>query len=183
LLSTLTYTEEELVEKLKRHDEQAYSYFYDRYARAIFGIVYQVVPQQEIAEDILQEVFVRIWQNMESYDTTKGRLFTWVLNIARNLAIDHTRSKDFNKQEKTVSLSENVYHDEKGEGSIRNDAGLKKIVESLPEGNRKLLELSYFLGYTHEEIAQVLNIPLGTVKTRLRATIMELRKILAINNK
>lgn len=179
----MPYTEEALVQGLKLHDEQAYHYFYDHYGKAIFSVIYQIVPSQEAAEDILQEVFVKIWKNSNAYDPSKGRLFTWVLNIARNQAIDYTRSKEFNKGEKTISLSENV---NSGDGPVQNnlqDAGLKKVVEGLPEEGRKLLELSYFLGYTHEEIAEMLKLPLGTVKTRLRTTIIELRKRLNIQNK
>lgn len=180
---SITYNEEALVQGLKLHEEQAYHYFYDHYGKAIFGVIYQVVPNQEAAEDILQEVFVKIWKNINSYDPSKGRLFTWVLNIARNQSIDYTRSKEFNKDGKTISLSENV---NSGEGLFQTnhqDAGLKKVIEGLPEEGRKLLELSYFLGYTHEEIAQMLKLPLGTVKTRLRSTIIELRKRLNIQNK
>ncbi|HEV7331247.1 MAG TPA: sigma-70 family RNA polymerase sigma factor [Flavisolibacter sp.] len=180
---SIPYTEEALVEGLKLHDEQSYSYFYDNYGKAIFGVIFQVVPNQEAAEDILQEVFVKIWKNIGSYDPSKGRLFTWVLNIARNQAIDYTRSKEFNKGGKTISLSDNVNSGERPVQSNYHDAGLKKIVESLPEEARKLLELSYFLGYTHEEIAEMLKLPLGTVKTRLRTAIIELRKRLDINKK
>lgn len=180
---SITFTEEQLVQHLKLHDEQAYRYFYDNYGKAIYGVIFQVVPNQEAAEDILQDVFVKIWKNIGSYDPAKGRLFTWVLNIARNGAIDHTRSKEFNKGGKTISLSDNVHSGEKAVQSNYGDTGLKKIVESLPEEGRKLLELSYFLGYTHEEIAEILKLPLGTVKTRLRTTLIELRKRLDINKK
>lgn len=180
---SMPYTEEALVQGLKLHNEQTYHYFYDHYGKAIFTVIYQVVPNQEAAEDILQEVFVKIWKNIGTYDPAKGRLFTWVLNIARNQAIDYTRSKEFNKGGKTISLTDNV---NSGDGHVQShhqDAGLKKVMDGLPEEGRKLLELSYFLGYTHEEIAEMLKLPLGTVKTRLRTTIIELRKRLNIQNK
>jgi RNA polymerase sigma factor (sigma-70 family) len=176
LLNPATYTEEELVARLKLHEEQAFSMLYDNYSKALFGVICQIVPQQEMAQDLLQQVFVKIWKNMESYDPSKGRLFTWMLHIARNQAKDFFRSKEVNKQGKTVSLSEDVYINEKTTTVAIRDHGLQKVLERLPEENRRLLELSYFLGYTHEEIAEILNIPLGTVKTRLRSTIMELRK-------
>lgn len=164
---------------LQSHDEQAYGFLYDNYSKALFGIIYQLIPQQEVAEDILQEVFVKIWQNIKSYDATKGRLYTWMLNIARNQAIDRTRSKDFNNSNKTTELSENVYTD-KGTTEIKmDDIGLRRTLDNLPEENRKLIELAYFQGYTQEEIAKLLNIPLGTVKTRIRTTIIQLRKILS----
>ena len=177
LSSTTTYTEEVLLERLQSHDEQAYSFLYDRYSKALFAVITQIIPQQEIAEDVLQEVFVKIWQHIRSYDPGKGRLYTWMLNIARNQAIDRTRSKDFNKGNKTTGLSDNVYN---RNTELRiDDVGLKKTLNNLPEENRKLLELAYFQGYTQEEISKLLSIPLGTVKTRIRATIMQLRTILS----
>jgi RNA polymerase sigma factor (sigma-70 family) len=179
LVRIRNYTEIELVESLKLREENAYSYLYDNYSRALFAIIYQVVPQQETAEDILQQVFLKIWKNIESYDATKGRIYTWMINLARNQALDHVRSKDFNKQNKTTGLNQTVYKDEVVGGAIR-DSGLNKVLEQLPEDNRKLLEYSYFQGYTQTEISELMNIPLGTVKTRLRTTILQLRKILEI---
>ena len=175
----ITYTEAELLLGLQAHDEQAFSFLYDRYSKALFSIIWQVVPQQELAEDILQEVFVKIWQNISSYDETKGRLYTWMLNIARNQAIDRTRSKDFNNRSKTTELSENVYNNSQAAETKVDDVGLQKTLSNLPAESRKLLDLAYYQGYTQEEIAKMLNIPLGTVKTRLRATIIQLRKILS----
>lgn len=179
LLQPVTHNEHELVEKLKLRDEQAYSVLYDNYSKALFGIVYQVVSQQEVAEDILQQVFLKIWKNIHLYDASKGRLFTWMLNIARNQAIDHTRSKEYNNQGKTTTLPESVYNEKTGTDTIR-DIGLKKIIEKLPPDHRKLLELSYFLGFTQDEISKHLGIPLGTVKTRLRTIIIQLRKTMEI---
>ena len=179
LVRIRNYTEIELVESLKLRDENAYSYLYDNYSKALFTIIYQVVPRQESAEDILQQVFLKIWKNIESYDASKGRIYTWMINLARNQALDHIRSKEFNKQNKTSELTENVYKDEVAAEGIR-DSGLNKVLEQLPEENRKLLEFSYFQGYTQAEISEMMNIPLGTVKTRLRTTIIQLRKILEI---
>jgi RNA polymerase sigma factor (sigma-70 family) len=179
LTPAITYTEAELLLGLQAHDEQAFSFLYDRYSKALFGIILQVVPQQELAEDILQEVFVKIWQNINSYDETKGRLYTWMLNIARNQAIDRTRSKDFNNRMKTTELSENVYNSSQAIEAKVDDVGLQKTLSNLPDESRKLLDLAYYQGHTQEEIAKMLNIPLGTVKTRLRATIIQLRKILS----
>ena len=176
---TLNYTEAELLAGLQSHDEQAFSYLYDRYSKALFSIILQIIPQQEIAEDVLQEVFLKIWQNIRSYDETKGRLYTWMLNIARNQAIDRTRSKEFNNRNKTTELSEIVYTERQSVNAGIDDVGLKKTIGNLPDENRKLLELAYFQGYTQEEISKILNIPLGTVKTRIRATIIQLRKILS----
>ena len=179
MTQVLTYTEAELLEGLQAHDEQAFGFLYDHYSKALFNIILPIIPQQELAEDVLQEVFVKIWQNIKSYDASKGRLYTWMLNITRNQAIDKTRSKDFNKRSKTTELSENVYTNRQVAEIKMDDVGLQKTLSNLPEENRKLLELAYYQGYTQDEISKMLNIPLGTIKTRLRATIIQLRKILS----
>ena len=179
MTTTVTYTEAELLAGLQSHDEQAFSFLYDHYSKALFTIILQIIPQQQLAEDVLQEVFVKIWHNIKLYDATKGRLYTWMLNIARNQSIDRTRSKDFNNRSKTTELSETVYNDGQSVDANIDDVGLKKTLNNLPEESRKLLDLAYFQGYTQEEISKILNIPLGTVKTRIRATIIQLRKILS----
>ena len=174
----ITYTEAELLQRLQAHDEHAFSFLYDHYSKALFSIILPIIPQQELAEDVLQEVFVKIWQNIKLYDASKGRLYTWMLNIARNQSIDRTRSKDFNNRSKTTELSETVYDNTQGPEAKIDDVGLTKTLSQLPDESRKLLELAYYQGYTQEEIANMLNIPLGTVKTRIRTTIIHLRKIL-----
>lgn len=178
MLSQQPYTEAELIAALQAQDEQAFSYLYDHYAKALFTIIYQIIPQQNMAEDILQEVFLKIWQNIATYNASKGRLYTWMLQIARHTAIDKTRSRDFNKQSKTITINDNVYNTKATAASNMEDVGLKKTMNTLPEDSRKLLELSYFQGYTQEEIANILQIPLGTVKTRIRSTLLQLRKLL-----
>jgi RNA polymerase sigma factor (sigma-70 family) len=182
LSETINYTEQDLLRGLQLHEEQAYSYLYDHYSKALFVVIYQIVPQQETAEDILQEVFIKIWQNINSYDTSKGRLYTWMLNIARNQAIDRMRSKEFNKRAKTTELTETVYKESVDNQNNMADIGLRKTLSILPPDNRRLLELSYFQGYTHEELAKMLNLPLGTVKTRIRTTLIQLRKLIGVNN-
>ena len=179
LSEVTTYSEAELLQGLQAHDEQAFSYLYDHYSKALFAVILPFVQQQDVAEDILQEVFVKVWQHIQSYNESKGRLYTWMLNIARNHAIDRIRSKDFNNQSKTTELPINVYNNADGDSRI-GDVGLKKTLSNLPDDSRVLLELAYFQGYTHDEIAKITGLPLGTIKTRLRNTIIKLRKILTI---
>ena len=93
---------------LQKRNEKAFGYLYDNYSGALYGIVNSIVTDKEIANDVLQNVFVNIWRKIESYDATKGRLFTWMLNIARNAAIDEVRSKGFRDSQKNQSLGENV---------------------------------------------------------------------------
>ncbi len=176
--SKTTYSEQELVALLQQRNEKAFGYLYDNYSGALFGIVNSIVTDKEIANDVLQNVFVNIWRKIESYDATKGRLFTWMLNIARNASIDEVRSKGFRDSQKNQSLSENV--DVPGAVTVPSieDVGLKKVLTKLKGELRVLIDLSYFQGFTHEEISKALNIPLGTVKTRIRSALIQLRTMI-----
>jgi RNA polymerase sigma-70 factor (ECF subfamily) len=173
-----TYTEDALTEALKRHDNEAFQYLYTNYKGALFTVILQIIPDRIIAEDVLQEVFIMVWKNIEKYDALKGRLFTWLFNITRNCAINTTRSKNYKSEQKNDSLDNYVnYLDEKDTHVLNiNQIGLRKQVHQLREDYKNVLELSYFNGFTHEEIAKLLAIPVGTVKTRLRNALIELRK-------
>ena len=172
-----TYEEYELVAALRQKEEDAFTYLYDHYSGALHGIIKQIVQDTELANDVMQEAFVNIWRRIDSYDESKGRLFTWMLNVARNAAIDKTRSKGFQQ-----SLRQMPLDGETITASVKpgiDDFGLKKVIYKLKEEHRQLIDLSYFQGYTHEQIAQVLHIPLGTVKTRIRSALTQLRASLS----
>ena len=173
-----TYTEAELVGLLKNRDNKAFSYLYEHYSSALYGIILPIVQEAEVANDILQEVFLNIWRKIETYDPTKGRLFTWMLNIARNASIDTLRSKSFQNSRKNQPISENVNWGRNVQTQDIDNIGLKKILQNLKDEQRTLVELAYFKGYTHEEIATLVGIPLGTVKTRIRAALTQLRNYL-----
>lgn len=176
--TAVTYTEQELVSLLKDRDSKAFGYLYDNYSGALNSIILQILNDVELANDVLQEVFINIWKKIESYDSTKGRLFTWMLNIARNASIDLLRSKSYQNSQKNRSLSDNVdvwIKSPASEIDVDN-IGLKKVLEKLKEEHRTLIELAYFKGYTHEEIAEIETIPLGTVKTRIRNALIQLRE-------
>jgi RNA polymerase sigma-70 factor (ECF subfamily) len=177
---TIQATEEVLVHGLQQKSAQALSVLYERYSAALFGVISRIINDDHLAEDVLQESFVKIWHNAESYDSTKGRLFTWMLNICRNAAIDKMRSKGFKSKKKTTGeeaidlmANANVYQDIKPE-----TIGIKEIVNSLKPEWKQVLDLVYFGGYTHQEVSDELNLPLGTVKTRIRNAIMHLRQII-----
>ena len=174
----ITYTESELVFALNKHDNNAYRYLYLHYRGALYNIISQIITDTETANDVLQEVFIAIWKNIEKYDSEKGRLFTWMLNIARNTAINKTRSKIYKSVLKNDSLENYVdYIDEKSTNQQNiNLIGLRKEVHKLREDYKVVLELSYYNGFTQDEIAKLLNIPLGTVKTRLRNAVLDLKK-------
>ena len=171
------YDEHELVSGLRSKDNQAFGYLYDHYSGALYGVIKQIVGEAELSNDVLQETFVNIWRKIESYDENKGRLFTWMLNIARNAAIDKKRSKGFQQSQKHQPLG-----DVEGiPASVRpgvDDFGLKKVLAKLKDEQRLLIDLSYYQGFTHEQIAKPLDIPLGTVKTRIRSALSQLRALL-----
>jgi RNA polymerase sigma factor (sigma-70 family) len=176
-----TYTELELVAALKERDNQAFAFLYDNYSGALYGIIRQIITDNvELAGDVLQEVFINIWRKIESYDQTKGRLFTWMLNIARNASIDTLRSKSYQNAQKNQELPENVYKGASNQTTQQNvdNIGLKKVLEKLKPEHRVLVDLAYFKGFTHEEIAELMTIPLGTVKTRIRNALLQLREYL-----
>ena len=164
---------------LKERSEKAFGYLYDNYSGALYGVVHSIITDIETANDVLQEVFLNIWKKIDLYDPSKGRLFTWMLNIARNAAIDKFRSKGFRDSLKNQPISENV--DINVGWAINpaiSDVGLRKIVSRLKDEQRVLIDLSYFQGFTHEEIAKAMNIPLGTVKTRIRSALIQLRTLI-----
>lgn len=174
----ISLSEEELVSKLKSQDTLAIQALYDMYSGALLGVISRVIQHAEVAEDLLQETFIKIWNSAGSYDNSKGRLFTWMMNIARNLSIDKLRSKDFKNSNKNQDIENNVdFIDAQKEITFNADVlGIKDLVISLKPEFKTVLEMVYFKGYTHVEAAEELNLPLGTVKTRIRMGIMELRK-------
>ncbi|MGZ4048296.1 MAG: RNA polymerase sigma factor [Bacteroidia bacterium] len=174
------YIEEELVALLKKKDVVAYNALYDNYSAALYGVITRIIPAEEIAQDVLQNVFIKIWKNFESYDETKGRLFTWMLNIARNSAIDYSRSKQSKIDSRIQDIDNSVYEiNQKASTKINIDTiGVKEQVTKLKDDYKILIDMIYFGGYTQEETAKELNIPVGTVKTRVRAAIKQLRDTL-----
>ena len=174
----ISLSEEELVLSLQHREKIAVEALYDMYSASLFGVISRIINDTAIAEDVLQETFVKIWHSFSSYSTEKGRLFTWMVNIARNLAIDKIRSKDFKNQNKNQEIENNVtFIDEQRNTVYKPELmGVKDLVQTLKPEQQLIVDLVYFKGYTHVEAAEELGIPLGTIKTRLRMAIIELRK-------
>lgn len=173
----ISLSEEDLVLALRNRDKIAIEALYDMYSSSLMGVISRIVIDTATAEDVLQETFIKIWNSFQSYSTEKGRLFTWMVNIARNLSIDKVRSKDFKNQNKNQELEINVtFIDEQRNTVYKPELlGLKELVEKLKPEQKAILDLVYFKGYTHVEVSEELDVPLGTVKTRLRMAIMQLR--------
>ncbi|MBV8253349.1 MAG: sigma-70 family RNA polymerase sigma factor [Chitinophaga sp.] len=169
-------TEQELINGLKQREQAAFSFLYDHYSSALNGVIYNIIPDTNIATDILQEVFVKIWRLIDSYDPDKGKLFTWMFNIARNTAIDLARSKEWRNSKRNNRLTDDYAQLPDRSLPPSDLPELRKIVYSLKDEYKTVIELSYFEGYTQKEIATMEQIPLGTVKTRLRAALLQLKK-------
>jgi len=176
--SKISLSEEELVLALQNREKIAIEALYDMYSASLFGVISRIINDTPTAEDVLQETFVKIWHSFATYSPAKGRLFTWMVNIARNLSIDKLRSKDFKNQNKNQEIENNVtFIDEQRNTVYKPELlGIKEMVRTLKPEQQAILDLIYFKGYTHVEAADELGIPLGTIKTRLRMAIIELRK-------
>lgn len=179
-ISSNNIPEDRLVYLLKNKDKSAISYLYDNYAHALNGVIYRIVGDEDISSEVLQDAFVKIWSNIQSYDPKKGRLFTWMLNISRNLAIDKTRSKEYKKSQKTDDISKSVYVKESSNNlEVQVDGiGVRDLLKNLNPDQELIVDLLYFKGYTQTEVADEYEIPLGTVKTRLRSALIQLRKFI-----
>jgi RNA polymerase sigma-70 factor (ECF subfamily) len=173
-----TIAEEALVSLLQSKDERGFSILYDNYSSALYGVVLKIVRSEEIAADVMQDAFVKIWKNIEAYNRTKGTLFTWILNVARNTAIDRIRSQEFQNSQRNQDLDTSInFIDNQESSQFDIDAiGIKKVVENLRPEYQQMIELLYFQGYTQAEVADEFGIPLGTVKTRVKAAIVQLRQ-------
>lgn len=177
-------SETELVQFLKQGDESAFNYLYQNYSGTLYKVIYQIIPTNEEAEDILQKVFVNIWTKIEGYDSSKGRLFTWILNIARNAAIDSLRSRESQYKKKVIhyapeDMSPFCHHTYQ----LSTDAiGLYRYVSRLKPQQRQLIELVYYHGYSQPEIASLQSAPLSTIKTRVKTALTQLRTMIGSNN-
>jgi RNA polymerase sigma factor (sigma-70 family) len=174
----ISLSEEELVLALRNREKIAIEALYDMYSSSLYGVISRIIVDTATSEDVLQETFVKIWHSFSSYSADKGRLFTWMVNIARNLSIDKLRSKDFKNHNKNQELENNVTSIDEQRNTVYKPElmGIKELVQTLRPEQKSILDLVYFKGYTHVEAADELGIPLGTIKTRLRMAIIELRK-------
>ncbi|WP_435353526.1 RNA polymerase sigma factor [Emticicia sp. SJ17W-69] len=178
----ISIAEEELVSLLKNKDQKGFNILYNNYSGALFGVVNKIVQSNDDANDLLQDTFLKIWRNIDYYDASKGSIFTWMMNIARNLAIDRVRSADFRDSSQNISMEDNVIYQIDNEYQTVQDIdaiGLQKVVEKLRPEYKQLIDLVYYKGYTQAEVSEEFGIPLGTVKTRIKAAVGSLRAMLS----
>jgi len=168
-----------LLAAVSSRDESALGVLYDAFSPAIYGVVLRMVGKEELAQEVLQDTFVKIWKNAPSYDSSKGRPFTWMVNIARHAAIDMLRSAEVKRSEMIRPISDHVYR--LGSDDVNTsmeDADLRTVLLRLREEHRDLIDLAYYKGFSQQEISDRIGLPLGTVKSRTRSALQELRILL-----
>jgi RNA polymerase sigma factor (sigma-70 family) len=176
---TLQIPEEELVKSLKQNSRKSFEYLYDNYSASLLGIISKIIKDTEKSEDILQDVFVKIWRKIGDYDPARGRLFTWMVNIARNTAIDQFR-KDKNIWLEDIEVTVGQVDKKASFQPEMSLFDLKGLTDKLKTDRKVLIDMVYFQGYTQEEAADILQIPLGTAKSRIRTALQDLKLIFKI---
>ena len=176
-MATIIIQEDILVDLFQQDREKAIPLIYDKYSAALYGIILRIIKEEELAQEVLQDTFVRIWNKSSYYNPQKGRLFTWMMNIARNLAINTLNSKAVKDKSKIQGLDNNVYNIKSSYNTKEEVVDICDILQRLDQKYRTIIELAYFEGFTQKEISEKLDIPLGTVKSSVKIAMRKLKSI------
>jgi RNA polymerase sigma-70 factor, ECF subfamily len=175
----LFLADEDLISLVQARDSEAFAGLYDRHGRAAYFLAYRMMGERQAAEDLVQEVFLKVWRAAGSYRAERGSVRTWLLSIVHNRGIDQLRSTASRQrmQEKVEASAPRSQPSEAFAESWRNSQRdqAREALKTLPKEQLKILELAYFSGYTHVEIAELLGLPLGTVKGRMRLGLKKVR--------
>ena len=169
--------ERQIISLISLKDQKGMRLLYEQYSSAIFGVILRIINDEGMAEEVLQKTFLKSWNKIDTYDPLKSSLYTWLSSIARNAAIDVVRLKSYQNKNKTESIDSNVY-DYKSTSTRLDHLDTKKLLEGLDPKYRIVLDMMYLQGYSQSEVADTLDIPLGTVKTRARKAIQFLKETL-----
>jgi RNA polymerase sigma-70 factor (ECF subfamily) len=168
-----------LLQRIQRGDEDALLALHGQYANLVYSVAYRVLNDQMAAEEVTQDTFMRLWNKSYSFDPEKGRFVTWLLTVTRRLAIDVLRQRQRREPQSGLlfmdedpGLWENILSVD-GSADLRRN--LQSVLNEIPPEQRDLIELVYFYGMSHTDISETLNLPLGTVKTRIRLGMQKLR--------
>lgn len=174
------YRDAELIARLRKRDSAAVAALYDGYGRVVYSLLLRITRDQSAAEDLLQELFLRIWNRAREFDESKGSLGVWILSIARNMAIDHVRSAEAHFSSRLRPLEQAERTQAAGAGKpetvLDHSRAIQAGFEQLSFNQKRVVELAYFEGLSQTEIAARLNEPLGTVKSWMRSALLRLRK-------
>jgi RNA polymerase sigma-70 factor, ECF subfamily len=175
-------TDISLLQRIVARDTAALAELYDHHSQLLFGLILRIVRDRPEAEEILQEVFVRVWMRAETYDAQLGGPLPWIVRVARNLAIDRLRARQIRAAIDTpggmvrTELASDIQSPEAAVLAAERHDALADALASLPAEQRQLIEAAFFEGYTHSELAQRFGLPLGTVKTRIRNGMIAMRQ-------
>lgn len=174
----------ELLRRASRGDEAAFAALYDATAARAYGLAVRIVRDPSQAEEVAQEAFLEIWRTASRYDAARGSALSWILTIVHRKAVDRVRSAEASARRDRVYHRENqaVDHDATAEAvhSSMEARRVRQALATLTETQREALELAYFSGYTHTEVAAMLDLPLGTAKTRIRDGLIRLRDTMGV---
>ena len=181
--------DEELMDRLGSRDLAAFGELYDRYSDLVYSVSLRVVAEPQVAEDVTQDVFLRVWRRPEQFDLTRGKFVTWLLSVTRNRSIDERRSQGRRLRREAIPSATSEVEDVLPSTDARDDPALatlladdrravRKALEVLPAEQKLAIQLAYFGGLTQQEIADRLSTPLGTVKTRIRLGMRKMRVVL-----
>jgi len=178
-ISIKSLTDAQIAEAITARDESVYMAFYDQYSSELYYFIQARGCYKELADEVLQDVFLKVWEKIGSYDSSKASLRTWIYRITRNATIDALRSAGEKRSAATGSL-ENTVHTDRNAHSFTNttDHGLKKVLSYLDEDSQKVIDLLYFQGYSQRDAQKELDMPLGTLKSKVRRAMTKLRDIL-----
>jgi len=179
---TVRNADQELIERLRKGDKNAFREVYARYSQVVFNLAFRMLRSREEAEEVVQEIFLQVWNKADSYDAGRGAISTWIVNIARSRSIDKLRTLGYRDQ--TTELIEDRMNSKSDFSRIIEDREesrkvIREALDSLPENQRIAIEMVFFEGLTHIEAAERLNEPVGTIKTRIRLGVSKLREKIA----
>jgi len=186
ILRTAPETDSNLIRQIAAGDADALQQLFQRYERLVFSLALRIVDETTVAEEVTLDVFLRVWQKADHYRAEKAQVKTWLMRITRNIAIDHLRRNSRRGLHTQVDWADSAHREllpvapsseETASANIRQES-VVRAVSSLPDNQQTALSMAYFKGYSHREIAQILNEPVGTVKTRIRLAMKKLRHLL-----
>jgi RNA polymerase sigma-70 factor (ECF subfamily) len=177
----MQYSEVELLQRIGQKDQSALSALYDRYHKILFSFAYRILLSREETEEVVADVFVQVWRTAQTYDPKKAKVDTWLFMLTRSRALDRLRRQSKGKKEQKIAqamptATPSLEHELLIQDRIDR---VKQALAQLPPEQRQVLEMAYFDGLTHLEIALKINVPLGTIKTRIRLGIIKLKQILS----
>lgn len=167
-----------IVGLLARKDKEAVKLIFDYYGNALMNVIQRIVQDRAMSEEVLQQVLVKVWTNAKTYSPDKAGLYSWLVAISRNAALDKRKTRDFREGETSRSAVQIVALENRAndENSLEKLMA-RQLLEQLPHKYRVLIDMSFFEGYSHQEIAEKLELPLGTIKTRIRSALKHLRSL------